>query len=132
MAVPMPSDPVSPMKIRAGAALNQRKPAQAPIMAAAMAASSRARRVAVDGDVAELVEADHGERREREDRRPGGQAVEPVGEVDGIAEADDHQHGHDDPTDLAQVDPDRVVAGERQVGVDPEPRHAQHREGDGR
>ena len=40
MAVPMPSEPVSPMKIRAGAAFHQRKPAQAPIMAAAMAASS--------------------------------------------------------------------------------------------
>ena len=37
----MPSDPVSPMKIRAGAALNQRNPAQAPIRAAAMTASSR-------------------------------------------------------------------------------------------
>ena len=119
MAVPMPSDPVSPMKIRAGAALNHRKPAQAPIMAGRDGGLVEGGRVAVDGEVAELVEADDRERREAEDRRAGGQAVEPVGQVDGVAAADDHEHGEDDPADLAEVDARRVVAGERQMGVAP-------------
>ena len=39
--VPMASEPVSPMKICAGAALYQRNPAQAPIIAAATIARSR-------------------------------------------------------------------------------------------
>ena len=38
---PMASEPVSPMKIRAGAAFHHRKPAQAPSMAAATTAVSR-------------------------------------------------------------------------------------------
>ncbi len=38
---PMASAPVSPMKIRAGAAFHQRKPVQAPTMAAATSARSR-------------------------------------------------------------------------------------------
>ena len=39
-AVPMASEPVSPMKISAGAALNQRNPAQAASMATATTAMS--------------------------------------------------------------------------------------------
>ncbi len=39
-APPSASDPVSPMKIAAGEAFHQRKPKQAPVMAAAMMARS--------------------------------------------------------------------------------------------
>ena len=42
MPAPMASAPVSPMKMRAGAAFHHRNPAHAPTMAAAMTARSRA------------------------------------------------------------------------------------------
>ena len=65
----MASAPVSPMKMRAGAAFHQRNPVHAPAIAAATSARSSAGPDAVDLGVAELPEADEHERGEREGGR---------------------------------------------------------------
>src|SRR5579884_29261 len=75
----------------------------------------------VDGVVAELPVADEGEGGEGEDRRAGRQAVQTVGQVDGVRRPHQHQHGQHHPPDGPQVKAGRVVAGERQPGAHPRP-----------
>ena len=93
-AEPSPSAPTSPMMIRAGAALNHRKPMQAPANAAAIAArSSGLTTRAVDVGVPERPVADDHEGAEAHQRRAAGEAVEAVGDVDGVRRRPDDQPG---------------------------------------
>ena len=98
---PSASAPVSPMKIRAGAAFHHRNPVD---RAHHRRRDDRGveRRVRVDrrsrppdgpqaAGVAELPERDEHVRRQHEDRRAGRQPVEPVGEVHGV-----RRRGEDD------------------------------------
>ena len=128
---PMASDPVSPMKIRAGAAFHHRKPRHAPASATDARRQVQGRRHVVDAIVAELPVADHGQAGEAEGGRARGEPVEAVGEVHGVGRPHQDHHGPDDPADLAQVDPQGVPPGERQMGVHPGPVLRQQGEGDG-
>ena len=98
IAPPIPSEPVSPMKMLAGKLLNHRKPMHAPTrQAASSVRSCCAVRDERDPDVGE-----------QDDRgAAGGEAVEPVGEVDGARRAGDDE-----------VDQDRVQRPEVDAGVD--------------
>ena len=51
----------------------------------------------VDGRVAEAPEGDDGEGEEAEERRAGGEAVEPVGHVHGVGGGEDDERGPDHP-----------------------------------
>ena len=97
IAPPSPSEPVSPMKIVAGKALNQRKP-----MHAADQAAGEHRQVEVAG---EERDPDVGEQHDRRAARR--QAVEPVGQVDRAGRA-----RHD------EVDQQRIERPEVDVVVD--------------
>ncbi len=97
IAPPSPSEPVSPMKIVAGKALNQRKPMHAPTRQPASIARSKSPREEGDADVGE-----------QHDRRAArGQPVEPVGQVDGARRARDDE-----------VDQHRIEGPEVDVVVD--------------
>src|SRR5438132_3975247 len=84
---------------------------------------------AVDGHVAALPEGDDDEGGGHEGGRPGGEAVEAVGQVHGVGRGDDDEDGPDPPAPPAEVDTE--VPGERQLGRDPDPVDAQHGEGAG-
>ena len=115
---PMASDPVSPMKICAGAAFHHRNPMHAPDHGGGDHGQVEGVGDVVDVGVAERPEADDDEGREGEDRRAGGQAVEAVGEVDGVGGADDQQHGPDAPADVAQVEPSSSKRVKQSVVLD--------------
>ena len=106
---PSASEPVSPMKIAAGGALNQRKPRPAPITAPQMTASSPvpgtkwicrySAKTALPDEI-----GDDAEGRRRDHHRHDGQAVEPVGQVHRIAGADDDEaaEGDEEPAEIEQ------------------------------
>ena len=80
----MANEPVSPMKILAGAAFHHKKPKHAPASATDERARSNARAHVIEPGVAELPVPDDGENGEAERGRTRRQAVEPVGEVHGV------------------------------------------------
>ena len=127
---PIASEPVSPMKICAGAAFHQRNPAHG---AEHRRGDHREVERVLDlvAGVAERPEADDHVGDEGEDRRAGGEAVEAVGEVHGVRDREDHQHAPERPPDRVQVEVEEVEAGERELGVDLGEGHAEHDEADG-
>ena len=91
MAPPSASEPTSPMKTSAGWALYQRKPMEAPTIDPQKTVSSPTMRHALQFQIVgkDHVAADvgeHGERAGGDDGAADGEAVEAVGEVDGVAE----------------------------------------------
>ncbi len=104
-----PSDraPTSPMKTWAGWQLNQRKPRQAPVRAPTKTVSSAAGRTramlrywdhrAWPGDVGQGRQG-----RGADQGQADGQAVQAVGQVDGVGRADEDEH------DPGQVEPAEV------------------------
>ena len=60
---------------------------------------------------------------------PGGEAVDPVGDVDGVRRAHHDEDGEDHPHDRAHVDTDGLGAGEGQGGGRVGPLHGQNGEG---
>ncbi len=95
-APPSASDPTSPMKISAGCALYQRKPRLAPTRAPQKIVSSPTGAEVHEQQVRgqHRVTGDVGQRGERgggDGERADRESVEPVGEVDGIAGADQHE-----------------------------------------
>jgi hypothetical protein len=93
-----------------GEAFHHRKPKQAPIAAAATSAMSSGSRHLValreaglqHAGLAELPEADDDVRREDHERGAGREAVEPVGEVHGVARRGDDQVGEEHEADAAE------------------------------
>ena len=86
----------------AGGALNHRKPSPAPTIAPQMHrefARALARNAAADSSaktaVADEID-DEPEACRRDHHRHDGEAIEPVGDVDGIAGADHDEHADDD------------------------------------
>ena len=117
-AAPMASEPVSPMKICAGAAFHHRNPAHAAEHRRRDHGGVEEALIAVDVDVAEAAEADDDECGEGEDRRARGQPVEAVGQVHRVGRGEDEKIGQHAPADRAQLDARVVVPGERQRAVD--------------
>ena len=105
---PSASEPVSPMKIEAGGALNQRKPKPG-----AEHRAAQHRKLAGAGDVMDLQIigehgvageiGDHAEARRRDHHRHDGEPVEPVGQVHRVAGADDDE-GAEHDEEPAEVD----------------------------
>ena len=115
---PSASEPVSPMKIAAGGALNHRKPRPAPITAPQMHREFAGALDEVDLEVVgeDRVAGeigDHAEARRRDHHRHDGEPVETVGEVHRVAGADDDEGGerHEEP---AEIDDHVLEEGQRQ------------------
>ena len=95
MAPPSASDPTSPMKISAGCALYQRKPRLAPVIEPQKMVSSEVRglrascRYSASCGVAAGV-GQHRQRARGDHHQADGQAVQAVGQVDGVRR--DHHH----------------------------------------
>ncbi len=100
-APPSASDPVSPMKTRAGWQLNQRKPSPLPASAAqntpqiARAADQRQKKVSGQFRIAREVAEDRVGQRHA-DRAANREAVETVGQVHRVGSAHDDQREKDD------------------------------------
>ena len=115
---PSASEPVSPMKIEAGGALNQRKPRPGAEQRAA-----EHREFAGAGDVVDLQIVgehrvageigDHAEARGRDHDGHDGEAVEAVGEVHRIAGADDDE-GAEDHEEPAEIEHHVLEEGNRE------------------
>ena len=95
MAPPKPSEPTSPMKISAGCALYQRKPRLAPVMEPQKMVSSLVRGLRANCRYwAESVSArvgEHGEGAGGECHQPDGQAIQAIGQIDGVGIEDHHE-----------------------------------------
>ena len=117
---PSASEPVSPMKIEAGGALNQRKPRPGADHRAAQHRQFAGAGDVVDlqivgehrvadeiGDQAEACRGDH--------HRHDGEAVEAVGQVHGVAGADDDE-GAEEHEEPAEIDDQFLEERKRQRG----------------